>query len=82
MPDQTQTSKPTPAAPRLMTKSQVLAALQAEVDASSLTEVATHYDISISQLSDILRGTANLSKRALGKLKYKLHLFYEKVVKP
>lgn len=67
------------AAPRLLTKPQVLFALQAEVDASSLTAVASHYDIAPQQLSDILRGRANLSRRALGKLRYKLHLFYEKV---
>jgi hypothetical protein len=70
-----------PAARSLQTKQQVIVALQAEVDAASLTAIALMYEIAPQQLSDILRGRANLSKRALGKLRYKLHEFYEKVAK-
>ena len=83
MPDET--PNPTAAAakpaPRLMNRAQAIQSIQDEVDRTSLTAVATHYDISISQLSDILRGTANLSKRARRLLRFKLHEFYEKVAR-
>lgn len=73
-------SKPAPAAARrLLTEKQLLAELGAEVEASSLTAVSRKYNLQVSQVSDILRGKANLSKRVVTRLALKLHKFYERV---
>lgn len=65
-----------PPCSQLMTKPQVIAKLRAEIEASSLTLVAQVYDISVSQLSDALRGRANLSKKMLAKMRLRMYEFY------
>lgn len=77
-------SNPNVSAPRLLTRQQVLAALAAEVAATSLTETAKKYSTSADilapqQLSDVLVGRANLSKRMLRLLKLRLVEFYQRV---
>jgi hypothetical protein len=62
-----------------MTKPQVIAKLKQEVASRSLTEVAVSYKIKPQQLSDILYGRANLSKKVLAKIKMKMHEFYERL---
>lgn len=70
--------------PRLLTRDQVLAALRQEVLAAGnggpggLTATAKKYGVSVSQLSDVLRGSAKLSERLYTKLNYILHEFFEK----
>jgi hypothetical protein len=63
----------------LMTEQQVLDALQKEVEFTSLTAVAKKYDLQASQLSDVLKRRANLSKRMVGLMGLVLVKFYEKV---
>ena len=73
----------TPAAPaparKLLTEKQLLLELRAEVEATSLTEVSKRYGLQVSQVSDILKGRANLSKRVVARLALRLHKFYERV---
>lgn len=72
-----------PAAPppcsQLLTKPQIIQKLKSEIALTSLTDTAEKYHIKPQQLSDIMYGRANLSKKALAKLKWKLWEFYEKV---
>jgi plasmid maintenance system antidote protein VapI len=72
-------SKPAAPARRLLTEKQLLAELSDEVAASSLTAVSRKYNLQVSQVSDILRGKANLSKRVVTRLSLRLHKFYERV---
>jgi hypothetical protein len=65
----------------LLTEAEVLANLRQEITNATLKDVAAKYHISAQQLSDILYGRANLSKRALGLLRYRQWRFYEKVGK-
>lgn len=78
--------KPQPSAPAsfspaspLMTREEVLAALREEVSRSTQAAVAAKYSISPTQLNDILRERGNLSKRALGKLRWELIRLYRKL---
>lgn len=74
---------PAPAAPpsiaRLLTRAQVIERIKLDMAKSSLTEVAARHEISPQQLSDLCYGRANLSKKMLAKLSYRLWEFYEKV---
>ena len=73
---------PAPAAPaprKLLTEKQLLMEIRDEVAASSLTEVSKKYNLQVSQVSDILKGRANLSKRVVQRLSLRLHKFYERV---
>ena len=63
----------------LLTEDQVLTRLRTEIDAESLTAVAARYGIKVSQLSDIMYGRANLSKRVTERLRYRLVKLYEKL---
>jgi putative SOS response-associated peptidase YedK len=78
-------ASPPPAAPSirpsptLATRDEVLAWLRAQIADSSLTEVALRYDLSPSQISDVVNGRANLSRRMLGRLRWKLIEFYQKL---
>jgi hypothetical protein len=67
--------------PNLLTEQQVLDALQKEVEFTSLTAVAKKYDLQASQLSDVLKGRASLSKRMTGLCGFVVHRYYEKVGK-
>lgn len=66
---------------QLMTKVEVIARLRKEVDSQSLTRVAEGYQIKPQQLSDILYGRANLSKKVLAKINLRMWEFYQKVSK-
>jgi plasmid maintenance system antidote protein VapI len=73
---------PTPAAAparKLLTEKQLLQELRAEVEQTSLTEVSKRYGLQVSQVSDILKGRANLSKRVVARLSLRLHKFYERI---
>ena len=77
-------SPPSPSAttrpsPTLATRDEVLAWLSAQIADSSLTEVALRYDLSPSQISDVVNGRANLSKRMLGKLSWEMVAFYRRL---
>lgn len=63
----------------LLTEQQVLDALQKEVESTSLTETARKYDLQASQVSDVLSGRANLSKRMVERLSLEMIKFYRKV---
>lgn len=63
---------------RLLTEPQVIEALTAEIAASSLTEVARKYSLQASQVNDIVKGRAGLSRRVVERLRLKLHRLYEK----
>lgn len=85
-PASTRPAKPAkPAAPvlarpaRLLTEVEVLGALRTEIAQTSLSAVAKRYGLQSSQISDVLYGRANLSQRMIGKLRLKLHKFYERV---
>ena len=65
----------------LATRDEVLAWLRAQIADSSLTEVALRYDLSPSQISDVVNGRANLSKRMLARLRWELVTFYRKLGK-
>ena len=71
-------STPRPS-PTLATRDEVLAWLSAQIADSSLTEVALRYDLSPSQISDVVNGRANLSKRMLGKLSWEMVAFYRRL---
>ena len=76
------TPAPAPAAPaprKLLTEKQLLMEIRDEVAASSLTEVSKKYNLQVSQVSDILKGRANLSKRVVQRLSLRLHKFYERI---
>ena len=63
----------------LLTEQQVLDALQKEVAFTSLTAVAKKYDLQASQISDVLRGRASLSKRMTGLLGLVVHRYFERL---
>lgn len=63
----------------LLTEEQVLARLRDEIEAESLTQVAQRYGIRVQQLSDIMYGRANLSKRVTERLRLRLVKLYEKI---
>lgn len=65
----------------LLTEQQVLAALRKEVDFTSLSAVAKKYGLQASQISDVLKGRAQLSKRMTRYLGIKIHKFYERLGK-
>lgn len=69
----------TPIPRNLETEQQVLDALQKEIDSSSLTATAAKYDLKPSQLSDVLAGRANLSKRMTERMRLKLYKLYERL---
>lgn len=71
----------TPIPRNLETEQQVLDALQKEIDSSSLTATAAKYDLKPSQLSDVLAGRANLSRRMTERMRLKLHKLYERLAK-
>lgn len=68
-----------PSPSTLLTEEQVLASLRVQIAQSTLTEVAAKVNLKPQQLSDILHGRANLSKKALAKLRLKLWPFYERL---
>lgn len=70
--------QPAPRKHRLLTRAEVLAALQSERDSLGLTATARRYGIKTQQVCDILAGRKNLSKRVLRHLSYVAHTFYEK----
>ena len=63
----------------LLSEDQVLARLRSEIGAESLTVVAARYQIKVQQLSDIMYGRANLSRRVTERLKLRLVKLYEKL---
>lgn len=78
LPARTRTISPSRRA-LLLTESQVLTQLREEITSESLTIVADRYGIKVQQLSDIMYGRANLSKRVVERLSYKLVKLYERV---
>jgi hypothetical protein len=72
------TPAPRPPA-RLLTAEEVVAELTKEIEAESLTEVARKYGIAAQQLSDIRHGRAQLSGKALTKLRLRMHKFFERL---
>lgn len=77
-----QNSHPVPNRPaRLLTRDEVIAELTREIEQASLTEVAARYKITAQQLSDIRYGRANLSKKALAKLRYEMVCYFRKIEK-
>jgi hypothetical protein len=63
----------------LLTRDQVMAALNAEIAASSLTEVARRYALSPQEISNVRAGRAGFSKRILARLRLRLREFYERL---
>jgi hypothetical protein len=63
---------------RLLTREQVIDRLRKEVESDGLTVTAARYELAPQQVSDVLRGRANLSKRMAGKLAYVMHVLYER----
>lgn len=53
--------------------------LRQMVEADSLTTTATTYKLRPQQLSDVLYGRANLSKKMLAKLNFKMFRFYQQI---
>ena len=72
-------AKLAPPSTLLLTEDQVLTSLRLQIAQSSLTEVAAKVGLKPQQLSDILHGRANLSKKALAKLKLRMWAFYERL---
>lgn len=71
------TIAPPPPCSQLLTKSQMVSRIKSEIDQTSLTATATKYDLKPSQLSDVVYGRANLSKKMLAKLNVRMFEFYE-----
>jgi hypothetical protein len=65
--------------PKLLTEEEVLAHLREETSRSTQVEVAKKYDISPSQLNDILHGRGGLSKMVLAKLRWRMIKLYQKL---
>ncbi len=71
-------SQPAPRKHRLLTRAEVLSALQAERDSLGLTATAKKYGIAAQQLCDLLGGRKGLSKRLVARFNYTAYTFYEK----
>ena len=70
--------QPAPRKHRLLTRAEVLAALQSERDSLGLTATAKKYGIAAQQLCDLLGGRKGLSKRLVARFNYISYTFYAK----
>src|SRR5271168_3706037 len=68
---------PPPPCSQLLTKQQMVARIKDEIVENSLTATANKYDLKPSQMSDVIYGRANLSKKMLAKLGAKMFEFYQ-----
>lgn len=75
-------ARPAPPRGRLLTETEVLAALRDEIAASSLVATARRYRLKPQQISDVLYGRANLSPRMVARLSLRMHKFYERLDGP
>jgi hypothetical protein len=70
---------PSPPPALLLTEEEVLTYLREEIQASSQAEISRKYQISPSQLNDIIHGRGALSKGALAKLRWVMVRRYRKL---
>jgi hypothetical protein len=68
---------PPPPCTTLLTKPQMIERIKDEIVETSLTATAQRYNLKPSQLSDVIYGRANLSKKMLAKLNVRMFEFYQ-----